>query len=361
MVFKRMELEDWFDSYQFEFDYDIGESGIKYFSFHDLDIDLSKVELRYGHHKGAPELRELIASGFPGLSSSQVAVTNGSSESIFSVVASLVGTKDHVIVEAPNYPSLYEVPYSLERDVSLYFLEYEEDFKLNLEKLTREIKPNTKLISLTHPNNPTGSTITETQLKDLVSLVEAKGLYLLMDETYRDLSFDASLPLAATLSPRVISVSSLSKAYGVPGIRMGWIAADETIIDSVRAVREQITICNSAISEKIAFSIYEKKEEFIHKAKEILLGNLDIVKDWIETRKDVEWIVPSGGVVGFPRLIGNDSSEGLCRLLIEKYRTFVVPGYCFKMPRHFRLGFGGDKEEVVNGLNRLGNALDEWE
>lgn len=360
MVFKRMELEDWFDRYQFEFEFDIGESGVKFFKFGDLNIDLGNVELRYGNHKGDPELREIISSFFPGLNSSNIAVTNGSSEAIFSVIASLIGPGDHIIVEAPNYPSLYEIPLSLERNVSLYFLEFEEGFKLNFEKLSKLIRPETRLICLTHPNNPTGSVLSRKELDDLISFIESNNLFLLMDETYREISFGEPLPLAATLSNKAISVSSMSKAFGVPGIRVGWVAAQEEIIDSVRAVREQITICNSSISERIALEILSRKEEIKNKIKLRINSNLLIMDTWIKGRNDLEWIYPSGGVVGFPRLIEDVDSEDLCRLLMEKYRTFVVPGFCFKMPRYIRLGFGGEEEEVRIGLDRLGMALDNW-
>ncbi|WP_213697669.1 aminotransferase class I/II-fold pyridoxal phosphate-dependent enzyme [Acetomicrobium sp.] len=359
MAFKRMELEDWFDKYQFEVDYDIGESGVKFFTIKDLGVDLSDVQLRYGHHKGNPELRELIASGFPGLKASHVAVTSGASESIFAIMASLLGPSDNVLVEVPTYPSLYHIPQSLERDVSLYFLKYEDEFKLDIDRLAKEIRPNTKLICLTHPNNPTGSVITKAELEEVIRLVESKGIYLLMDETYRDLTFDEPLPLAATLSPKVISVSSMSKAFGVPGIRVGWVAADEWIIDSVRAVREQITICNPAPSEKIAMSILQRKDEFLKGIKTNVIDNFKLMNEWIQKRDDIEWIPPKGGVVGFPRLVKDEAADDLCRLLVERYRTFVVPGYCLKMPRHFRLGYGGHREEIINGLERLDKALRE--
>lgn len=361
MTFKRMELEDWFDRYQFEFEYDIGESGVKPFSLEDLNIDLSRIELRYGHHKGSPELRELIANGFPGLKPSQVAVTSGGSESIFCIIASLLGPGDHVVVEAPNYPSLYHIPESLERSVSLYYLEFDEDFRLNLDRLKKEILPETKLVCLTHPNNPTGSVITKEELEEVIRFAESRGLHLLIDETYRDLSFGAPLPLAANLSPNVISVSSMSKAYGVPGIRLGWVVANEPLIDSVRAVREQITICNASLSEKIAFSIMLKKEAFLEKVREKVMDNYQVVEHWMRSRNDLEWIPAHGGVTIFPRLSEDVPSDDLCRLLIEKYRTFVIPGYCFNMPRFFRLGFGGEKEKIKIGLERLGQALEEWQ
>ncbi|NMC79192.1 MAG: aminotransferase class I/II-fold pyridoxal phosphate-dependent enzyme [Chloroflexi bacterium] len=360
MGFNRMAIEEWFDQYQFELDYDIGESGVKFFDLDDLDIDLSKVALRYGHHRGAPELRQLIASYVPGLSPAQVAVTTGASEAIFAVVASLVGPQDHMVVEVPNYPSLYDVPASLGRNCSYYSLRFEEDFRLNLDRLKELVYPETQLICLTHPNNPTGSVLTTPELEELVQFAESRRIYLLVDETYRELAFDALPPLAATLSPRAISITSMSKAFGVPGIRIGWVAANEALIDSVRAVREQITICNSALGEQIAFSVLQRKEQFLKLVKQRLLANFEILKSWMEKRDDLEWVLPMGGAVAFPRLTEDRHSDELCRLLIEKYRTFVVPGYCFQMPRYFRLGFGGEEEELKAGLKRLDQALAEW-
>lgn len=360
MTFKRMEIEDWFDRYQFNRDYDIGESGVKFFTVGDLDIDLSKVALRYGHHKGAPELRELIASQAPGLKTSQVAVTTGGSEAIFAIIASLIGPKDHLIVEVPNYPSFHEIPYSLERDFSLYYLEFEEGFRLNLDKLAKLVRPETKLICVTHPNNPTGSILTQDELEELIRFAESRDLYLLVDETYRDLSFGEPLPYAATLSPRAISITTMSKAFGIPGIRIGWVAANEELIDAVRTVREQITIANSAIGEQIAFSVLQRKDEFLKPIKEKVMSNFQIMKDWIEKRTDLEWVTPMGGVVGFPRLVEDKPADDLCRLLVERYRTFSVPGYVFLMPRYFRVGFGGDRDEIAAGLDQLDKALADW-
>ena len=360
MVFKRMELEEWFDRYQYEIDHDIGESGVKFLKFGDLELDLSDLPLRYGHHRGAPELRELIASDYPGLSPDQIVVTTGASEANFALVASLVGPDDHIIVEHPNYPSLYEVPASLNRNLTLFPLSFDEQFKPNLDKLKRLMTPQTRLVTLTHPNNPTGSTISAKELEEVIRLVESHDAYLLMDETYRELSFEDPPPRAATLSPRAISITTMSKVYRVPGIRIGWVAADESIIESVRAVREQITICNSVVGERIAFKILQRKEELLAQTKELVKTNYQIVEGWLDGRSDVEWIPPRGGVVAFPRLAEDVPADDLCRLLVEKYRTFVVPGYCFQMDRHFRLGFGGAPEELKAGLGCLDKTLEEW-
>lgn len=352
-----MSIEDWFDNYQYEVDYDVGESGVKFLNFSSLKLDLGDLPLRYGHHRGKPELRELISQDYERVSPDQIAVTTGASEANFAVIASLVGENDHIIVEHPNYPSLYEVPRSLNRRLDLLHLTFEEKFKPNLEKLESLITPQTKLVTLTHPNNPTGSIITEKMLYEIVEMVEEHDAYLLFDETYRELSFKKTLPPAATLSPRVISITSMSKVYGLPGIRIGWVAADKHIIESVRAVREQLTICNSVIGEEIAIHVLRRKQDFLKNVKKRVASNFKVVQEWMKRQEDLEWVCPKGGVVGFPRFKMDMSTDNLCLLLVKKYRTFVVPGHCFEMNNHFRLGFGGEAEELKAGLNCVDKAL----
>jgi aspartate/methionine/tyrosine aminotransferase len=354
-----MPLEDWFDRYQYEIDYDIGESGIKYLNLNSLGLDLGSLGLRYGYHTGSPELRTLIAEEYEGFSPEQVAVTTGSSEANFAVIASLVDTSHHIVVEYPNYPSLYEVPRSLGLPYDLFPLTFEENFEPNLDKLESLIKAGTSLVTLTHPNNPTGSVISEKLLREVIELVEAHDAYLLHDETYRELSFGKPPPPAATLSDRAISMTTVSKAYGLPGIRIGWVAGPRKIIESVRAVREQVTICNSTLSEAIALSALRQKDSILKNAKERVQRNFEVLKRWMNHQDSLEWVEPRGGVVAFPRLKTNASTESLCRLLVTKYRTFSIPGYTFGMDRHLRLGFGGTTDELDKGLARLSQALEE--
>ena len=355
-----MPLEDWFDRYQYEVDYDIGESGIKYQNLNSMGVELGGLGLRYGYHVGNPELRTLISEQYEGFNPSQIAVTTGSSEANFSIIASLIDTSDHIIIEHPNYPSLYEVPRSLGLQHDLFRISYEEHFQPNLERLKSLFKHGTKLVTLTHPNNPTGSVITEKVLREVIELVESHDAYLLHDETYRELCFDKAPPPAAILSDRAISMTTMSKAYGLPGIRVGWVAGPKHIIESVRAVREQITICNSTLSEAIASYALNQKELILKNARERVRQNFETLKNWMAHQDLLEWVEPEGGVVAFPRLKKEMSTEELCRLLVTKYRTFSIPGYTFGMDRHLRIGFGGDANELKEGLAKLGQAMDEY-
>jgi aspartate/methionine/tyrosine aminotransferase len=357
MPFERMPLEIWFDEYQFEVECDIGESGMKFFTLKELDINLDDVDLRYGYHLGHPDLRSEIVSDYSGKTIDNVAVTTGASESNFCVIAHLVGPKDHMIVEHPTYPSLYQVARSLGRDLSLFNLKWEDDFRPDMEELRRLVKPNTKLITLTHPNNPTGSVITEDELKEAIEIAEDTGAYLMVDETYRDLMFEDQPPLAATMSPIAISLTSMSKTWGVPGIRIGWTVGDDEVVQAIRAIREQVTICNSSLGEAIAKEILHKREEMLTMLRRAMFSNYRVVEEWMNSQDWLEWVEPKSGVVCAPRLKRGGSTDELCKLLVTKYKTFTVPGSAMELEGHFRLGFGGEQEELIEGLERLGKAL----
>lgn len=357
MNFKRMPLEEWFDQYQFELKYDIGESGVKYFDLKTLGVELENIPLRYGYHKGNPKLRKQISEQYKGLTSENIAVTNGASEANFVLLCSIINDQDHLIIEHPNYPSNFEVPSSMNMNFDLLQLNFEDQFKPKMDNLEKLVKHNTKLISITNPNNPTGSTLTKQELLKLIDFAESKNIILLVDETYRELYFDTPPPPAASLSSNVISISSMSKAYGLPGIRIGWVAADKPIIDAVCAVREQLTICNSSINEVIAETILTQKDELLKTIKNKVRTNFTLVKEWMTRQEKLEWIPPSGGVTCFPRF--TNSTKNLCKLLIEKYKTFVIPGYCFGLDDFMRIGFGGNREELIEGLKCVNLAIKE--
>ncbi len=362
MWFQRMSLEDWFDTHQFTCRYDVGESAIKFLKLQDLGLDLNAVDLRYGHHTGAPQLREALRHEYDGLTKDDILVTSGGAEAIFSICMALLKPGDHVIVEHPNYPSTYEVPRGLGCDVDLFRLEFEAGFEPDLDRLEQAIRPNTKLMIFTHPNNPTGSMISPEQQARLIRIAEERKIYLIFDETYRHLAFGEPLPAAASLSPYAISITSMSKCYGLPGIRIGWLASrSREIHDGVLAVREQVTITNGALSEAIATRVLEKKGEFLARARTHVDRNLKIAAAWIDSRSELEWIRPRGGVVASPRLREGRVAdpEALYRTIAVDQQVFIIPGRCFDMDnRFFRLGFGGTPEELTEGLRRVGLALD---
>jgi len=362
LKFRPFSLEDWFAKYELQCRINISESGILPVDFSWFDTDLNDSKINYGHMLGDLELRELIARDYPSLTPDRILVTTGCIEANFVAFTSLVQPGDHVIVEHPNYQQLYEVPRALGGRVELLRLRYEDNYKLNIDELNELVTPETKLIVISHPNNPTGSVITLETLKSVIEIVEDNNIYLLSDEIYRELSFTHKpLPPAATLSDHAISNSSMSKLHGLPGLRVGWTVADKSIINTAKEIRSYTTICNSTLSEHLSKLALKRKDELVTRAERIAQTNLEVMKQWIENRNDVEWVPPQGSLVTFPRFHRNVTSTELCKLLAENYRIFVAPGKCFDIESHFRIGFGWSTNELREGLEFVGKALDNYD
>lgn len=210
---------------------------------------------------------------------------------------------DRLLVARPNYATNIETPWAIGADVDFLNLKFEEGFRINIDTLAQKITPQTKLVSITYPHNPTGSTINIRELQPIVDLIESRNILLVFDETYREMCFGEILPCASDLSKNVISVSSISKTYGLPGIRVGWIVCrNSELMETFLAAKEQIMICNSVVDEEIAFRFLEKKNERLPEIQKTIRSHFQILKNWMESEQDLEWVEPSGGVVCFPRI-----------------------------------------------------------
>jgi aspartate/methionine/tyrosine aminotransferase len=257
-----------------------------------------------------------------------------------------------------------ETPRAIGCRVDYLRLSFEKQFGLDIKKLEQLIKPDTRLVSLTYPHNPTGTTLSETELQEVVSLVESRGCYLVFDETYRDMAFESPLPVGASLSPNVISVSSFSKSYGLPGIRIGWlITQDKRLMETFLAAKEQIFICNSVVDEEIADKFLSEKERFFPKIRNHIKTNFEVVKLWIKKEEQLEWVEPKGGCVCFPRIKPgiNIDIEKFYKILNDSYKTYVGPGHWFEMDKRFmRIGYAWpNKQDVSGGLQSISKTLKE--
>ncbi|HEY6162614.1 MAG TPA: pyridoxal phosphate-dependent aminotransferase, partial [Bacteroidia bacterium] len=319
-------------------DCNLAESSVHDLTFGELGLDLRKVSLSYGDHLGKPELRELIASAHKGLRAGDVLLTQGAASALFIVATSLLSKKDRLAVMFPNYATNIETPGAIGCTIDRVELKFEDDFKLDIPSLEKKIKKNTRYISITYPHNPTGVTIGKKELLELIRIAEKKNIFLLVDETYRELNRAEEVPLAASLSNNAISISSLSKAYGLPGIRMGWlITKNKSLQELFLAAKEQIFVCNSVADEEIAYGFLLKKEKFAKKINERVLQNFAVVDKWMGSSKYLEWVRPGGGVVCFPRMRhpATINIAEFYSLLNKKYKTLVGPGHWFGMPRSY--------------------------
>ncbi|CCV10699.1 pyridoxal phosphate-dependent aminotransferase [Mesorhizobium sp. STM 4661] len=344
--------------------YNLSESSIADQKLSDIGLSLPDLTLFYGEHRGDKDLRALIAAQDEGLSPGDVLVTAGAAGALFIISTALLSERDHLVVVRPNYATNIETPKAIGCAISYVDLDFDGGFTIDVGRVAAQMRPNTRLVSVTCPHNPTGTMMSQADLDALVELAESRNCHLLVDETYRDLSYGRRLPSAASLSARAISVSSLSKAFGIPGIRIGWLVTRDTALqEQFLAAKEQIGICGSVIDETIARSMLERRDDFLKKLLPEMAKRRDIVQAWIDREPLVDWVRPQGGVVGFPRL-NVDAGFDLDRFyvnLLENHGTYVGPGHWFDMPkRFFRVGFGWPKEaELQGGLDAISAALRE--
>lgn len=364
MQYKRMPIEiEAPEAYGYEnIDCNLSESSFTDQKLGDLNIPLHDLLLLYGDHKGKPDLRALLAES-AGINPDDVLITAGAAMGLFIVATSLLNSGDHLVVAKTNYATNIETPRAIGATIDYLNLRFEDGFKLDLDALDQLINEHTKLVSLTYPHNPTGVLISEAQLNDIVALVERKRVYLLMDETYRDMSFVPKLPVAATLSDRVISISSMSKSYGLPGIRIGWIfTKNKALMETFLAAKEQICITNSVIDEEIAFQYLSRKEQLFPPVQATILKNFHVLKDFMANQNVLEWVEPQGGCVCFPRIkkeIDVDMAK-FHDILLHQYKTYIGRGHWFEAdPKHIRIGYSWDTtEKLKKGLQHVLMAIE---
>ena len=329
-----------------------------------LELDLEELLLCYGDHLGDPLLREAVAAADDGITPDDVLVTAGAASALFCVATTLLEPGDHTVVVRTNYATNLETPRAIGADLDVIDLRFEDGWRLDLERVAASIRDHTKLVSVTQPHNPTGTTFDRGTLDGLVDLAERSGAVLLVDETYRDLAHDGQLPLAATLSTQVVSVSSMSKAYGLPGLRIGWaVTRDGELAERLLAAKEQVLICGATLDERIAGSVLTGKAEVLPPILDDVRARLAIVREWMAAQSTFEWVEPAGGVVGlvrFRREVGVDTSR-FHDLLLAEHGTYVGPGRWFELDdRHFRLGYGWPThDELRAGLAALLVAASE--
>jgi aspartate/methionine/tyrosine aminotransferase len=328
-----------------------------------IEVDAGALLLQYGDHLGAPVLREQIAHDAETLDPRDVIVTPGAAAALFAVATALLEAGDHALVASPNYATNLETPRAIGADLELLELRFEDGWALDLERLEASLRPETRLVSVTYPHNPTGAMIDAATLAELVAIVERHGeSRLLVDETYRELAYGPPLPPAASLSERAIGISSMSKTYGLPGLRIGWLACrDRELAETLLAANEQIVICGATIDEEIAAQVLAARPRILPAIREKVAWHLGIVREWIGAQDVFEWVEPAAGVVGFVRVRAEHSGFDADRFydtLLAEHGTYVGPGHWFGQERRcFRLGFAWpETNELERGLAGLSAA-----
>jgi aspartate/methionine/tyrosine aminotransferase len=349
-------LERWFDEYEHDADIMLAESGIRSLDADRFDTDPG--ELGYViPTDGDPEFRAEVGKRYD-RSAEEICFTCGTQEANYLVFRSLLEPGDHAVVVTPTYQALSAVPESI-CDVSKVSLSV-PDWELDLDVVEDAIEPETRLLVLNNPNNPTGKYHSEETVRALYELAEENDAYLLCDEVYRLLAEDP-LPPVASLGEYGISTTSLTKAYGLAGLRFGWIAGPEEVIEGAVRWKDYTTISPSVFGQHVARrALGEQEDEILAANRELAREHHDRVAEWI-TEHGLSWHDPVGvnGFVSVPD--GFSDGKSFCRAVVEAESVVLAPGEFFGFEERFRIGFGLETEALKEGLDRVGRVIERHE
>ncbi|WP_010297967.1 aminotransferase class I/II-fold pyridoxal phosphate-dependent enzyme [Candidatus Odyssella thessalonicensis] len=306
----------------------------------------NNLRLSYTESPGLSILRKTVANTlYKGLSEDNILMFAGAEESIFCALHTLIEPSDHVIVLTPCYQSFIEIPKLKKVDISEIQLKEEHQWRIDLKAIQYAIKCNTKCIIINFPHNPTGQVIEEDELKGLVDICESKGIWLFSDEVYRLLGLPNKqwAPPAACLYDKALSVGVMSKAFGMAGLRIGWIASqDQAILKKIQHTKHYTSICNSAPAEILGLIALHNKDKILERNNHILEANLNLLNQFfMEYSHLFEWVKPQGGCVGFVRYKGSEVIDSFCERLVQEKGVLLMPASIYNYEsNHFRIGFG---------------------
>jgi aspartate/methionine/tyrosine aminotransferase len=365
-------LERYFAQYEFNLKYLLSPSDCESFSMDEL-LKMSSpgslalwqgLRLGYTESQGHPLLRAEVARLYRHITPENVIIA-APEEAIFIAMQTLLKPGDQVVAISPAYQSLREIPSSIGCEVTAWSLHpgLDHNWRLDLGELEDSLTHRTRLLVINFPHNPTGYTLSGGELDSIVGLARKYDLYLFSDEMYRLLEYEPStqLPPVCDLYEKGISLSGLSKAFALPGLRIGWLATQEnTLMELWSAFKDYTTICSSAPSEILGLIALQNKARIISRNLDILRGNLESAgRFFAEHTHYFEWFSPKAGSTAFPKWLGDQPVEQFCQEVLEKQGVMIVPGSLFDFPgNHFRLGLG--RKNLPEAFERVAAYLKEF-
>jgi len=359
-------LEYWFRDRYFETRIDISSSGVENYTLGELRAlleipfgELDTIAFRDSPSRGSEELGQAIRAHVAPESRHAVVATHGSSEAIFLAMAALLRPGDQVVIPRPGYQSLTSTVAALGAEPVAWPLAQGQDFAPDLDELERLLTPYTRMVVANFPHNPTGASLDAGAYLRFVELIDSSPCYLLWDASLAMMAYEGNpLPDPSCLLERCVSTGTLSKAYGLPGLRVGWCLAPEDVACSMVRVRDYTTLNTSPLSEYLATAVLRHTDRVLGPRVRQAEENRRIVMAWARRHAEVvQCPPPRGGVTVFPRIDGLTSTRPLCERLLTERGVLLVPGDCFGYPDRVRLGFGGPSAELVAGLDELASAI----
>jgi aspartate/methionine/tyrosine aminotransferase len=323
---------------------------------------LMRLSLGYSQTNGTRALREAIGAMYPGATAANVEVTNGGSEANFISLLTLLDEGDEMVMLAPNYMQVWGLARTLQRPVRPWWLREDGPrWRPDLDELRRLVTPRTKLIALCNPDNPTGARLQPGDLDAICEIAARHGSWILSDEIYRGAELDGrDTPSIWGRSERALVTSSLSKAYSLPGLRIGWIVGPESFVASTWATHDYTTIAPGAINDRLAtFALQpDRRAAILARTRRILQENWATLEHWLVAQGGLfSFVAPEAGAIVMARYDRPVNSTVLTDRLREEKGVLIVPGDQFDMDGYLRIGFGGDPAHLIEGLGRLREVL----
>ncbi|MBA2276636.1 MAG: aminotransferase class I/II-fold pyridoxal phosphate-dependent enzyme [Chloroflexia bacterium] len=373
MKIERFHLERWMTTWELDVDYDIAESGIAPLSIAELlriDADddayealavLATIPLGYSEARGTAALRQAVAQTYNNVEADDILITTGAIEANFLLFHALLDRGDHVVVVAPAYQQLLSVPRSIGCDVTPWRLLPERGLAFDLDELERLLRPNTRLIVINSPHNPTGSVLAEADLRRIANLAEDRGALVLSDEAYRGLEHGDGPPMPSSmrdLSANGIGVGTLSKAYGLPGLRIGWIAANPDIVQRCWGLRDYVSLSPGKLNDHLAHIAVARRAAIFARNRRIIAANLETARAWFAANADLcTWTEPRAGLLALMRYTLDLPSEVVADGLARDASVMLAPGAAFDNEGYLRIGIGQHPAIFREGLDRTATYL----
>lgn len=370
MKIKTFKVEQWMNEYENDATYNLAETCIDSLSLRELlklagkdpeqfMASLVDTRMTYSHIMGSPELLTGIASLYQEIKPDDIIPTHGAIGANHQVLVTLLESTDSMVSVAPTYQQHYSIPESIGAEVNILQLLPENNFLPDLDELRRLVKQNTKLITINNPNNPTGALIPEKLLKEIIEIAKGVGAYVLSDEVYRGISEDGSyMTSIVDLYEKGISVGSMSKAYSLAGLRLGWIVSkDQELIHLCKERRDYDTISCGVMDDLLASLALKHKDAIINRNREIIIHNRRILDQWVNSDPHVSYIKPQAGNTALIYYDVDMTSRELCTTLLRETGVFFTPGDCFDLEYCFRIGYAFDSFTLSEGLQKTSELL----
>jgi aspartate/methionine/tyrosine aminotransferase len=341
--------------------FDLASSGLMPVTTAELLGDITAAEafeISGPTDEGFIPLRDAIAARY-GTTTECVSIASGASGANFQAMLALLEPGDEALIETPAYDPLIAAARAAGANVVHFERSWSKGFALDPYVVRTALTPSTKLIVISNAHNPSGAMANRDVLEQVGVMAEAIGARVLVDEVYADAQHDeAPMPKpAATLGDVFVTTNSLTKAYGLAGLRCGWIIASPPVSARVRAIRDVIDGSGPYVAERLALTAFERIDRLKSRARNILAENLSIVRAMAQSHPRLEWLEPAAGTTAFPKIKGIDDSRDFVERLVRDHDAIVVPGHFFQAPQHIRIAFGGRSEMLREAVRRLDLAL----